>query len=175
MYMKKLSLVLLLIAAFANGCGDKTISATEYNNKIVGEQDKITQTMLVVVEKINAGDYNAALAGLEKSVQQCDSSVIALTAMDPYEGDTQFRDAALALFKYYKKALNDDYRGLIGILIKTDGEVTEEDSLKIEAINKDIETQEAKYTKAVNDAQQAFCKKHNVTLAPNNLQQAIDG
>ncbi len=173
--MKNLALVLLAIAALAAGCGQPTLSATDYNNKIVGEQDKITHTMLVVVEKINSGDYTAALAGLEKSVAQCDSSVNTVGAMEPYEGDVRFRDAALDLFKYYKKALNEDYRGLIEILIKTDGDVTEEDSNRIEVINKDIETQEAKFTKAVNDAQQEFCKKYNVTLAPNNLQKQIDG
>lgn len=167
--MKRLALVLLVIAAVAAGCGEK-IDATDYNNKIVGEQDKITHTMLAVVEKINAGDYTAALAGLEKSVSQCDSSVQTVTAMQPYEGDAHFRDAALDLFKYYKKALNEDYRHLIEILIKNDGDITEEDSNKIEVINKDIETQEAKYVKAVNDAQQEFCKKYNVVLAPNNLQ-----
>lgn len=169
--MKKVIFTLFVLSALAIGCGNK-ISATDYNNKIVGEQGKIVNTMLDMTDKINKSQFKEALAGLDGSIAQCDSSIKIVSDLGPYEDDAKFKDAALDLFKFYKKIMSNEYRKMLETLNKA--EITMDDVAVIDDLTKNIEGEEAKYDKAMQDAQQEFAKKYGVTITDNSLQNKID-
>lgn len=169
--MKNLVIALFVLTATLTACEPK-ISATDYNNTIVGEQGKIVNKMLDMTAKINNNQFKAALDELDGAIAQCDSSIATVTKLGAFEDDSKFHDAALDLFKFYKKILSNEYRKMLEILNKED--ISMEDVAEIDNLTKNIEGEEAKYDNAMQNAQEEFAKKHDVKITDNSLQEKID-
>lgn len=169
--MKKFLPLLFVAIVALVGCGKK-VDPTEYNNTIVGEQSKIVNHMLEMTDQINKSQFKEALVGIDGSIAQCDSSIKKVSELEPYEGDAKFRDAAVDLFKFYKKILDNEYRKMLVVLNKP--EITMEDVDQIDKLTGGIEAEETKYDNAMKVAQEEFAKKYDVKIVDNTLQEKID-
>jgi hypothetical protein len=170
--MKKLVYLLFIVATLgAIGC-EKKLTATEYNNKIINEQSKVLDLVLEFTSKVDSSDMKGARLLLDKTGIQCDSSIKIIEAMGPFEDDATFKDAAIDLFKFYKRAFAQDYKELLDIIEKE--EPTMDDLDRVNTIVEKVGDEEKIVDDKIQTAQKAFADKHNVKITDNSLQDKID-
>jgi hypothetical protein len=170
--MKKLVYLLFIVAVAATTGCEKKLTATEYNNKIIDEQGKVLNLVLDFTAKVDESDMKGARLLLEKTGVQCDSSIKTIEAMGPFDDDASFKDAAIDLFKFYKRAFATDYKELLDIIEKE--EPTMEDLDRVNVIVKKVSDEEMVLDDKVQKVQKEFADKHDVKITDNSMQEKID-
>ena len=163
----------LLLVLFLGACNmTPSMTALEYNNKIVDEQNKIITKILAFYDATAAGSETSEKLRKEAS-EQCETSLKVIKALPDYEGDTRLRDAAVELLLFYQTMADKSFVEMMAIIEKGE-EITDEDLAQLEKIEADITNKEVLLDEELAKAQEAFSKKHNVTLVDNEIQQKID-
>ena len=170
--MKKLFYLFVISAVATTAACKKKITATEYNNKIINEQSKVLDLVLEFNAKIDQDSFAQARSLLDKTVVQCDSSINTIDALGEFDGDAAFKNAAIDLFKFYKRIFSQDYKELLDIIEMS--EPTDGDYLRAADIAKKIENEEKVVDDKIQSTQKAFADKHNVIITDNDLQEKID-
>ena len=170
--MKKLVYLLFIVAVAATTGCEKKLTATEYNNKIIDEQGKVLDLVLDFTAKVDESDMKGARLLLEKTGEQCDSSIKTIEAMGPFDDDASFKDAAIDLFKFYKRAFATDYKELLDIIEKE--EPAMEDLDRVNVIVKKVSDEEMVLDDKVQKVQKEFADKHDVKITDNSMQEKID-
>lgn len=100
---------LLLMVLMFSQCGPTTEEAIDYNDEIIAEE-------LMVIDKIN--ELSNALStydptniepALNNAKVQVDKSIKVLEGIGAFDGDSEFVDACMELFKVFKSQLNTEY------------------------------------------------------------------
>jgi hypothetical protein len=167
------SVIFLLLPFFIFGCssGSNEMTPIEYNDAIVNEQNKIIAHILEMSN--SAFDITIAEAHRMKIIEQCDVSIALVEAMDAYDGNSDLRDAALNLFKFYREIASAEFREMLELLDKEEVGDAEYDALNL--IDQQIAQREAPLDAAFQKAQLQFSEKYNLMLQKNQFQDAIDG
>jgi hypothetical protein len=147
------------------------MTPVEYNDAIIGEQTKIYKIMLRMADYFSKDLKKADKVRLEL-VDQCQKSIDFLKKLPAYEGDKDFRDAGVALFTFYKEISEKEYKEIIDILKKEQIEPADVEVLR--KLEEQITKREKPLDDAFQAAQQAFAKKHNLSLYENEIQKEID-
>ena len=108
-----------------------------------------------------------------KIIEQCDSSIAIVGAMEPFDGNSDLRDAAVNLFRFYKYIASTDFKRILEILDMD--EPTDADYEELDQIDAKIAERELPLDAAFQNAQKAFSDKNNLQLLKNEYQDAIDG
>jgi hypothetical protein len=147
------------------------MSAVDYNDAIVNEQNKIIEHILAM----SNATYDIAESDQHrlKIIEQCDSSIAIVGAMEPFDGNSDLRDAAVNLFRFYKDIASTDFKRILDILDMD--EPTDADYEELDQIDAKIAERELPLDAAFQNAQKAFSDKHNLQLLKNEYQDAIDG
>lgn len=171
-FMKYILPLFAFAFMFLQSCGTDSQKAIEYNDAIINEQTKIIDLTLELVEMMDTDIEKCKDIRLE-IVQQCDKSLVAIKALEGFEGSEKLKNSAIDLFTFYKKIYSNEYKQLFEILDKGEN-ITEEDLAYIENMEVDVTKQEEKYDKAFADAQQELATKFNFMIEENENQQKID-
>lgn len=164
----------LLLVLFLGACSmTPSMTALEYNNKIVDEQNKIITKILAFYDATAAGSETSEKLRLKAS-EQCKTSLKVIKALPDFEGETRLRDAAVELLLFYQTMADKSFVEMMEIIEKGE-EITQDDLAQLEKIEADITNKEILLDDELAKAQEAFSKKHNVTLVENEIQQKIDG
>jgi hypothetical protein len=168
--MKNLLVALLLLPLFAAAQTDPVV----YNDKIVAYQNDIVSGMLNLNEAINVEtSTRESIETLRvQLVKTAQTSIANTQKMSAFEGSSELRDAAVALFKFYEGVIKDEYRQMIDILYKED--ITEEDFVNLDNLLQRVTEEEVAYDERFQNAQAAFAEKHGLELMENELQEEID-
>lgn len=149
-------------------------SAQEYNDYIVNVQVSIGEKMLAFNDIV--GDENSTLefviSELNTIVKFADDQIAKASKITPFEKNTELKESALALFRFYRQILNEDYRKMVTIFF--DPNLNEESLTEMEAILESISQREAPLDERFQTAQIAFAEKYNLELLENELQEEID-
>ncbi|HBS86501.1 MAG: hypothetical protein A2W91_19990 [Bacteroidetes bacterium GWF2_38_335] len=140
-------------------------SPIEYNDFIVGEQEKLMSIIIELNAAFNTGDEATLRDLLSQLQKQSDESLKAIQGVKDYDGDTKLRDAAEDLFKFYKDLFNKEYPMMIDLYLDTTN--YEENESKLLEIRDGIVERESKLDEAFYNAQQEFATKHQMTLTEN--------
>lgn len=163
----------LFLVLFLGACNmTPSMTALEYNNKIVDEQNKIITKILAFYDATAAGKETSEKLRKEAS-EQCKTSLKVIKALPDYEGDTRLRDAAVELLLFYQTMADKSFVEMMTIIEKGEN-ITSEDLILLEKIESDITKKEVILDDQLAAAQEAFSKKNNVTLVDNEIQQKID-
>jgi len=169
--MKRFFFLLIPTIFFACGSKSSQMSAVDYNDAIINEQNKIIEHILAmsnVTYDIAESDQHRL-----KIIEQCDSSIAIVGAMEPFDGNSDLRDAAVNLFKFYKDIASTDFKRILEILDMD--EPTDADYEELDQIDAKIAERELPLDAAFQNAQKAFSEKHNLQLLKNEYKDAIDG
>ena len=171
--MKVFISLLTISFLLLQSCNSKpSMTPVEYNDTIIKEQAKIIELMFELVAKIETNLDECEAVRL-KTIVQCDSSIQLVSKMEPFDGDASMRNTALDLFKFYKKAYENEYKEMIAILQLGD-EITADDMARITLLNEELAKKETTFDAAFQGAQSAFAKKNNILIEDNKLQKKID-
>jgi hypothetical protein len=142
-------------------------AAIEYNDKIINEQSKIGEKILAF-----SGDPNeTTLQGIREQAQ---SSISVVSKMKPYEGNIEFKAAAIALFTFYSDITQHEYKDLLKLVANKDKYDQNKLTEKMNQLINSITSKEKPLDARFNEAQVAFAKKYGFTLGKNELQDEID-
>lgn len=177
--MKKLSVGLgisFLVLALT-GCNPLSSiqngnNAVEYNNKIIGYQGEIIQSMLSMVNEIAPGNNEKVEAKRQELVKVIDKNIASLTALEAMPDDQGLKAAALELFNFYKSIAENEYKSMIEIVGKENP--TAEDSQKILTLQEGINKREAELDEKMAKVQEAFAQKYGFQMIENQYQNQID-
>lgn len=173
----KLSLSIILTLALwglNTGCQNSTKSPVDYNNEIIDNQSKIIQKIINLSNSFDKRDANEMENLYQVLKKQIDESIDTISNLDEYEGNTQFRDASIKLFKFYQSVVGKEYREMIDILKKKDSELSQKDVDRIDALTIDISKREEGLDEEFAKVQKEFADKYNIQIQENILQKKID-
>jgi hypothetical protein len=149
-------------------------NAQEYNDYIVNAQVSIGEKMLAFNDIVS--DENSTLeitiSELNAIVKFTDDVIAKASKITPFEKNTELKESALALFRFYRQILHEDYRKMVTIYF--DPNMNEESINEMQTILESISQREAPLDERFQTAQIAFAEKYNLELLENELQEEID-
>ena len=109
MNKKIVYLFALLMVLILSQCGPTTQDALDYNDELIAEE-------LLVIDKLDGltnalSTYEPENIGpaINAAKDQVDNSIKVLEVLGGFDGNTEFVDACMELFKVFKSQLNDEY------------------------------------------------------------------
>lgn len=171
--MRLLAPLFVLFISVLTSCSLKpALSPVEYNDKIVGEQNKIIQAVFEYIDAVSNGKKDAE-STRRTLVTQCKRSLEIVQSMEDYEGNVRLRDAAVDLFKFYLKLSEESFKEISEINEKGE-DITLQDLERLEVLESEMDKKEVKLDNALSSAQEEFAKKYNFKLGDNKLQKEVD-
>jgi cytochrome c556 len=161
--MKRIAIFGAVILAISLVSCNK-MTPVEYNDTIVGMQKDIQKGVETLQSELASGDEAAINAAIDKQITKIDSSITALEELGAYDGEDGMQQAALNLFNMYKDFLENDYRFIASVSIKSPSDITEEDQQKLSDIMTKVSSEETKLDVAFRLAQNDFAEKHGITI-----------
>lgn len=133
-----------------------------YNKTIIDEQTKVLSAMDSVNYTILAADAAGIKTALQRASTQCNISIKVIESLGPFEGDDEYRQAALRVFNYYKSTTDTKFKQVVAIF-ELD-EPTDENIDKVESIMSEFEINIDSLDNIAIKAQANFATKHHLEL-----------
>lgn len=156
-------LLLMPILTFSQ-CGKfSSNKAIQYNNKIIQSQNKINGAIsrfFKVLEKSTESKVDSAkvIPAYDDLVLQVNNQLDSTKKLTPIDKDSSFKVAAVELFEFYQKVVQEDYARLIPLVLQKT--VTQEEQNLIKKMEDQIKQGEEKPYQKFRKAQLKFAKKH---------------
>jgi len=155
------------------GCKDTRQQATDYNNRIVGLQERVVRQMMEFSESFESNDPELMEKKRLELLDAVTSALQDLDGLEPFEKSDGFREAARSLLGFYRDTCDAEYKEIIDVYRKN--EITQEDVDRVSAINKKIVEKERVLSGAFLAAQQSFASGYEMTLVENEPGRQPDG
>jgi hypothetical protein len=161
-YFCCLALLFLLAACNRLATPPSPEAAVRYNESIVRHCDSVTRAFDVLLESIDARDSAKAARRLELAIMASTRAEASLGKLQDHMGDTQLRDAALALVTYYHRSLSGDFTEILPYMLQ---DTLEEDAaLHVDSVMTQFGQMEDSLFSRMIRTQVDFSKKHGLTL-----------
>jgi hypothetical protein len=154
-----LVVVMMLVA-----CGPTQEQAAEYNDQIIDQQIAIVDRIDVLVESYQyyiPADMDKAY---NDAVNQVNKGIETVTALDKFDGKTDFKDAALELFNGYKAALENEHKEMVRIYKIPDETFTEEHYQQWDKLAEEADRKMEEAFNKFGKAQDEFAAKYKLEL-----------
>ena len=161
--MRQIQMILLLMFTFVsiNTFAGK-MSPAKYNNKIVNKQHKIVKGFKEFFKTFENGTKDKMHNEREALLLLVNKSILDISAMSAFDSDSELKDGALTLLKFYKEGLEKEYPKMIELIAIRDR--SKEDHAKLEAYRIELVNNEKIHDDKFEDVQVAFAKKHKLEL-----------
>lgn len=153
--------------------GARFATALEYNNYIIERQSGVINH-ITELGKMAETDIDATEALLNQGVALADSVLTDVKGLSDFKGDSALRNSAIAMFAFYHKVFDNDYREMITLRKKGEA-LTEEDYQRLQLLQQGLVQEESERDKHFINAQHDFATRNNLRLGENALQKQIDG
>lgn len=172
--MRKILVLLwiIMVGALPFSCINTNTQAIDYNDKIIGLQSKIMRSMIDFSKTFSTNDKALMKNKYTELLASIDSALRGAEALPPFNGSSEFRDAAIRLFEFYADVAKNEYGEIVEILYQ-DG-ITQDNADRIEELAEDISEREGVLDHQFATVQKAFAKKNGILLTDNKLQREID-
>jgi hypothetical protein len=164
--MKKIYFILTFVVAvfLLNSCAPTPEEAAAYNEKIIAEQKVIVDKIIALDEVLNNFYDNKIDEAYNAALTQTNTSITNLENMEKFDRSSEYKDAALVLFKEYKTILDNEYlervrNSKIPMEEYTQANLDEATNLATESSDKITKAETV-----FEEAQNAFSKKYNIEL-----------
>ena len=91
-----------LVGALLFSCKDIKSQAADYNDKIVGLQSKIGRSMIAFSRTFSSNNMTLMENKYTELLDSIDFAISRAEAMEPFNGNSDFRDTAIKLFEFYR-------------------------------------------------------------------------
>ncbi len=133
----------------------------QYNDYIVDRQMYIIKTLKDMVAMISA-NKNLALNMLSNASKKCLETAKEVEGMPAWKGNTNFRDKAVGMFRYYGTTYATEFKELIEQ--SSNPEITETDRASLIDKGKAIDKEEERMNQGFINAQKEFSEANNLRL-----------
>lgn len=182
--MKKTLLLLTMgFALLISSCGpgsEKGANGVTYNNPqdyndyIINKQTKIAKNLMAFGNAVNT-DPKGTITSLDGYAKETQKDIEDVKGMPVYKGNSELRDAAVALFGFYERLFKEDYKKIAEVRAAApDNNLTEAQAQEINQVTEKLSADEVTFDNRFQKAQRAFAKEHKMRLLENELQSEID-
>lgn len=157
----------IVLSALMISCSPTTEDAIKYNDALVDEQTNVIKAEDALIQAISQNDsanLDKALSGL---AEQITASEEVVNKMEAFDGKTDYKDAALSLFKVYKSATEKEYPEIIKIAKTSNEEFTQELDDKLMGLSKIVDEKLNKEIEVFVAKQKEFAEKYKFSLTTN--------
>lgn len=164
---KALTLLLLFSSLFLKAQTSYSFhNAIEYNDYIVGKQTLIgtyiNDINIVVSDSLSTVDD--ARTTLRSAIAKTKVIIDDVRNMPDWNGNTELRESAVALFNFYLSCFENEYASMIELVYKED--LSETEAEQLDALMAQVTEKEKGFDDRFAKAQENFAKANNFTLAP---------
>ncbi|OJJ20386.1 hypothetical protein BKI52_18165 [marine bacterium AO1-C] len=143
-------------------CKFTSNKAIRYNNKVIRYQKNINNeisSFFKVLEKSASSSADSAkvVPAYDALVKKVNNQLDSTRQLKPLEKDSTFKAAAVELFEFYQKIVQEDYARLVPLVMQKT--VTQEEQNLIKSTMDRIKNEENKPYQKFKKAQLAFAKK----------------
>lgn len=180
---KTLVLLTMGLALFISSCGSSTekgangvsySSPEDYNNYIVNKQTETARNLLQFGNSVST-DPKGTLTSLDGYAKEIQQDIEDIKGMPAYKGNTELRDAAVALFGFYERLFKEDYKKIAEVrAAAADSDLTEAQAQEINQVAEKLSVDEKGFDNRFQKAQREFAKEHKMRILENDLQKEID-
>jgi len=147
------------------GCGTQSQKAVDYNDRIVKAQISVLQREEALVKAINDNQrdqYDSLFSAFRNVV---DSASTVVSSMEPFEGNSEFRDAAVGLLSAYNTAINQYFKEIITLASCPDSMFLNDKSKEIAGIARQADQIIDPKNMQFLEAQRTFAKENGLTFS----------
>jgi hypothetical protein len=143
-------------------CKPSRQEAVEYSDRIINQQKAVHQKELQMLEALE--DSTAVQGAYEAYMRQVRTAIDSVQKLEAFDGQTSFKDAALALFNTYRVAGETQYREVVKLMKKSDAQLTLEDKERASELLQDVREKLNSEVADLDSAQDHFAKQYNIEL-----------
>lgn len=158
-------MMLLCLTVLAASCGLLADPVT-YNDKIIRHQMEVSEAIKELYNAYDEGDLASVEALRTKAHETASQAVKEVSAMKPFRGNAEFRDASADLFKLYERYLDNEMKEFNHLYYKEN--LTEADDMRMVEISDSFEEEEAVLHQKMMVAQKEFAGKYNMPIKYKN-------
>jgi hypothetical protein len=136
-YLRQLFIIAVIFTLFTS-CGPSKDDAVKYNDAIVEQEMLIINKEDSLIEAISRNQPDKAERLYKEFSSQINSSIETINKTVAFDHETNFREAALELFKSYKSAAENEYAEMIKISQIPDEIYTKDDDDKLINLSKTV-------------------------------------
>ncbi len=162
----KYILILILTISVVSCSFFNQRSAISYNDKIIHLQTKIQLKLDALGASFITRDSVLMFNRIAELQNTTDSSIAALEGLDGFDGSTELKDAALNVFRFYKRLASTEFQVEVNVLTKDS--ITEEDKKVLTEIDERTAADEKKLDDALLRAQNNLASKYHFKLKYSN-------
>jgi hypothetical protein len=157
------NIFLFIAIVFMASCNlSKKESANEYHQRIINLQDNISGQLKNLSASFLTHDSVIMYQNLAVFLKTTDSAINVVDSLQGFEGNTELKDAALNLFKYYKR--NEEKEFPMEALILKKLELTDDDRATLAEIADRMLAEEMPLRQSFTNAENKMAKKYNFKL-----------
>ena len=161
--MMKIIFPVILSSCLLLSCGPDSGDATSYNDTIITEQNKVANKGEAFYAAMDISPEEMQKAFLA-FCSQVDTSTVLTKQLGPFNGTTEFLDAALKSLQMYKFLCDNEYKSIVEILSKPEDDISDEDTERYHATIKEIEAKLAPVLNGLDASQLKFATNWNFTI-----------
>jgi len=165
-------IVALGVVGYFFSSGGSSAGAVAYNDRIIAMQTRVVRGMIDFSKSFDAGDKSVMEKKYKELLSTIQGVIKEAQSIEGFDGNTQFRDAAVEMFSFYDSIAKKEYKEIMDILTKETPDET--DLPRINEIVTSISQREEQLDRKFQGIQQAFARKHNIMLMDNKMQKQID-
>jgi hypothetical protein len=162
--MKKTLLLSLIVMTILVACGPTPKQAAEYNDKIMDIQFNIVQSIDKLNETYQFYIPTEMDAAWNKSLEVITKGIETVTAMEKFDGKTEYKDAALEFFKAYKGIIETEHKEMVNIYKIPDENFTEQHLAQWDKLFEQADSKMEVATEKFGKIQDEFAKKYKLDL-----------
>lgn len=172
--MKSIALLLIVISMSLGLSAQTFTDPIKYNDFIVGLQTEIGDKIMIFNEKMGEETmtYDGLMPYYNSLLETTKSSVEKMGKLHAYESNTEFRNSALELMKFYERTVSVAYMEMIDIIYKS--EMDEAAISRIGEIIDRVSNDESAIDKRFISAQDVFAQKYGFTLSKSKFDEETD-
>ncbi|TAL70439.1 MAG: hypothetical protein EPN82_02175 [Bacteroidetes bacterium] len=150
------------------------LTPTEYNDSIVGFQERVVKKVLDFSNNFQMLDTIQRQAKLNDVILEIDNSLAILKQLPPFYGNSKLKEISIKWLNFYRSAFDIEYREVLNIAKKPEGELTENDLIRMNDLTKKVADSELVVYKEFETIQQEFYKQFNIQGKQNELNREIE-
>jgi predicted nucleic-acid-binding protein len=168
--LRQLFIITVIFILFAS-CGPSKDDAVKYNDTIVEQEMLIVNKEDSLIEAISRNQPDKAEQLYKDFVIQINSSIEKINKTEAFDHETDFRKAAIELFKSYKSAAENEYADMMKITRIPNETYTKEDDDKLIDLSKTVFDKLNIGLGKFSKAQKNFADKYKIELTNKSIDQ----
>lgn len=164
--MKNLTLSLFLLVSWVVTAAQTPSfkTAVEYNNYIVDLQTKVSASISNFSKSFESRDFSLTNTMRENIVEVAKESLVKLKSMPAYKGNSNFKNASIRLFEFYKSCAQTEYKELVSLILD-DKQKKEGSTERLNQLLAEVTKKEKSVDDSYLSEQQQFANDNDFRLA----------